>query len=112
MEHYVRVLNIGMVTEDSLPTLSSNTVLHRSEWAPSPIKPKLTGATAAKRNRNPKSSVNRTKASASRPQLETSAEAGESINSNEQSLDHDPRVSATFKQPEISNLSKRSVIKA
>ena len=104
VENYVRVLNIGMVTAESLPLLRDNSYIDSALAPPEPpSKPKSTGATADKRNKKFKQSVNRAKVSESAAQMETSAEEGQSMNPNEQRSDHDRQVSATVAQPENFN---------
>lgn len=108
VDNYVRVLNIGMVTKDSLPNLIYSSYINPNLKPPEPpsnlSKPKSTRVTADKRNKKSKPSVNRAKVSGSVTQIETSAEEGQSMNPNEQSSDHDCQVSTTIAQPE--NLKK------
>ena len=104
VENNVRVLNIEMVTKECLSSLKYNSYINPSLELPEPpSKPKSTGATADKRNKKFKQSVNRAKVSESAAQMETSAEEGQSMNPNEQRSDHDRQVSATVAQPENFN---------
>jgi hypothetical protein len=104
VENYVRVLNIGMVSKEWLRTLQQNSYINQAfDQSERPSKPKSTGATADRKNKNSKPSGNRAKASGSRAQIETSAKEGQSINSNAQGSDHDPRVSASLDLSESSN---------
>jgi hypothetical protein len=104
VENYVRVLNIGMVTEECLSSLRYNSYVNPNLKPPEPpSKPKSTSATADKRNKKFKQSVSRAKISDNAAQMETSAEEGQSMNPNEQSSDHDRQVSATITQPENFN---------
>lgn len=104
VENNVRVLNIEMVTKECLSSLKYNSYINPSLELPEPpSKPKSTGATADKRNKKFKPSVNRAKVFESAAQMETSAEEGQSMNPNEQSSDHDLQVSAAVTQPENFN---------
>jgi len=98
VENYVRVLNIGMVTETSLPALTYNSFSNLSPFNLSPPEPpsnpKSTDTTADKRNKNYKVSSRRAKAAGSR---------AHSMNSYAQSSVYDPEVSASIDLSESSD---------
>jgi hypothetical protein len=92
VDHNVRVLNIGIVTEESLPSLMANSSLGSStKPRVGSSKSKATRTAADERKKKSKQGGGRSTPSGSRAQGEPFAEGGR-VKTPTQGSDHDPNV--------------------